>query len=68
VNSHRLEAVAFLQPLLVIAVIALALAVTYLRGKLWSIMFPNQDFFPFLGPKKIQKLFDDSDDGTRPRN
>jgi hypothetical protein len=33
----------------------------YGRAKLWSIWYPDEDYFPLLRPKKIQTLFGDRD-------
>ena len=41
-----------------VILLGIALSV-YLRVKLWTYFFPNDDYFPFLGPKKIQMLFGD---------
>jgi hypothetical protein len=46
----------FLEAVFIIGSIA---GFVYGRAKLWSVLHPDQDYFPFLGPKEIQALFGD---------
>ena len=48
----------FLATVLILASVA---GLVYSRAKLWSALFPDDDYFPLLGPKKIQTLFGDED-------
>jgi hypothetical protein len=43
----------------------LVLGLAYLRGKLWSALYPDKDYFPLLGLKKIQTLFGDDDKNSK---
>ena len=45
-----------------IVILVIIAAMVYLRAKLWSIFLPDEDYVPFMGPKKIQTLFDDDPD------
>jgi hypothetical protein len=45
-----------------IEILVIIAAMVYVRVKLWSIFFPDEDYVPFMGPKKIQTLFGDDPD------
>jgi hypothetical protein len=45
-----------------IFILVFVVGCVYGRSKLWTIMFPNEDMVPWMGPKKIQKLFGDDPD------
>jgi hypothetical protein len=43
-------------------ILVLIIGYAYGRAKLWSIFLPNEDYVPWMGPKKIQTLFGDEPD------
>jgi hypothetical protein len=45
-----------------IFILVLVVGGVYGRAKLWTILFPNRDLVPWMGPKKIQTLFGDDTD------
>jgi hypothetical protein len=48
-----------------IFILVLVVGSVYGRAKLFTVLFPNEDLVPWMGPKKIQTWFGDDPQGKK---